>query len=93
MKYILLIIIKLYWLFKAKNKSPCCIFKKNCSRYVYEETKKKGFYVGLLALKYRIQNCKYGFEIYTNPNSGKLEMILPKGDILETEKIAERLLN
>ncbi len=92
MKNILLFIIKVYWLIKPKNKKPCCIFRKSCSHYVYEITKNRGLFRGFQALRYRINNCKYGFEVYTDPVSKKYKMILPNKEVLEEEEIAKRLL-
>lgn len=92
MGFFLLYSIKLYWLTKSKSRAAKCIFRKSCSHYVYDITKKKGLLKGLQALKYRINNCKYGFEIYNDPESKKYKIILPNKDILEEEEIAERLL-
>lgn len=91
MKYVLLLLIRIYWKFKSKKRTKC-IFKKSCSNYVYEKTKKEGFFIGMKALKFRIQNCRYGFELYENSRTKKMEMILPNKMILKQKDIAERLL-
>ena len=92
MKYLLLYLIKIYWFTKSKSRTAKCIFRKSCSHYVYEETKNKGLLRGLKALKYRVSNCKYGFEIYNDPKSKKYKMILPNKKVLGEEEIAKRLL-
>jgi len=92
MKYALLFWIKLYWFFKKKDKPAKCIFKKSCSHYVYEETKNKGLITGLLALRFRIRNCNYGYELFKNPVDNKTHMILPNKTVVEEEDIASRLL-
>lgn len=92
MKIILLKCIKIYWFLKPKNKFACCIFKKSCSHYVYEKTKEEGFISGIKALKFRISNCKYGFELYENSMDKKTYMILPNKEIIEEGEIAKRLL-
>ena len=93
MKHCLLFCIKGYWFFKAKNKPAKCIFKKSCSHFVYEETSKKGFLKGIKALKFRIENCVYGFELYKNPINNTTQMLLPNKMIVEEKDIAIRLLN
>lgn len=93
MKYCLLFLIKMYWVFKPKTKPAKCIFKKSCSHYVYEETKQKGFLKGFKALVFRIKNCSYGFELFQNPINNEIQMILPNRIIIEEKEIAERLLN
>lgn len=92
MKIIFLLLIRCYWFFKSKKKTPSCIFKKSCSHYVYEKTKEEGFISGIKALKFRISNCKYGFELYENPMDKKTYMILPNKEIVEEGEIAKRLL-
>jgi uncharacterized protein len=84
--------IRLYWFFKPKNSKPKCIFRTSCSHYVYEITQKKGFLKGLKALRFRHQNCRYGFEIFRNPINNNIQMLLPSKIVLESEEIAERLL-
>ena len=92
MKYILLFIVKGYWILKPKNKKPCCIFRKSCSHYIYDKTKKEGFIEGVKALRFRIKNCKYGFELFINPINNKIQMILPNKSIIKEQGIAKRLL-
>ncbi|PQJ77991.1 membrane protein insertion efficiency factor YidD [Polaribacter porphyrae] len=92
MKIVLIKFIKLYWFLKSKNKSASCIFRKSCSHYVYEKTYNEGFYSGLKALKFRINNCKHGFELFTNPVDKRKYMILPNKDVIDEKEIAERLL-
>lgn len=93
MKFLLINLIRFYWTVKPKNKLPRCIFRKSCSSYVYEITREKGFYKGVKALRFRIKNCNYGFELYKNPETKKTEMLLPDKTIIEEKNIAERLLN
>lgn len=92
MKKLLLLIIISYWkIIPAKNRKRC-IFKISCSNYVYQETKSNGFLAGIKALKYRYENCRHGFELFENPMDGTMQLILPKGGILNQDGIAERLL-
>lgn len=92
MKYLILFIIHLYWLFKPKNAKPKCIFKKSCSNYVYDITKKQGFIKGLNAFNFRFKNCRSGFEIFKNPITNEIQILLPTNLIIGRNEIAERLL-
>ena len=92
MKYIILLIIRLYWFFKSKKSNPKCIFKKSCSHHVFEITKEQGFLKGLNALHFRYKNCRYGFEIFKNPVTNEIEMLLPNKEIIDNTEISERLL-
>lgn len=58
---------------------------------MFEKTVEQGFRKGLIALKYRYRNCRYGFEVFENPINGKIQMILPNRQIIDTKDIAERL--
>lgn len=92
MKYILILIIRLYWLLKPKQKPQKCIFKKTCSHYVFDITKEQGFFKGFQALYFRYKNCRHGYEIFRNPITGKVQMILPSNFIIESKEISERIL-
>jgi hypothetical protein len=59
---------------------------------VYEKASKEGLLSGLKALKFRINNCKYGFELFINPVDKKNNMILPNKEIISEGEIAKRLL-
>jgi len=92
MKYLLLLIIKMYWkVIPVKNRKKC-IYRMSCSKYVFEETKENGFLKGIKALNYRYHNCRQGFELFNSPIDGTKQLILPSGEILNENEIAKRLL-
>lgn len=92
MKHLILLVIKLYWFAKPKNSKPKCIFKTSCSHYVFETTKKYGFLKGLNAFLFRINNCNGKSEMFINPLTKEINMILSSKTILEEREIAERLI-
>lgn len=92
MKYTILFLVQLYWLFKPKNAKPKCLFRKSCATYVYEKTKEEGFLIGINAFIFRYKNCRGGFELFKNPITHKTQMLLPSKTIIESEEIANRLL-
>lgn len=63
MKAILLIFIKIYWLFVPEKRRRKCLFKTSCSHYVYQQTKENGIQKGLKALRFRMQNCNSNYQI------------------------------
>jgi len=92
MKYLLLVLIKCYWLIVPKSKRRKCIFRETCSQYVYRITLNKGFGHGLKALQFRYRNYKNGYEIFKNPISEEIQILLPNKTLLCENEIAERLL-
>jgi len=93
MKHLILFAIKMYWSCIPPSKRKKCIFKKSCSNYVFEITQKEGFISGLKAFCFRYKNCRGNFAIFKNPITNKLQVLLPSQAIIETEEIAERLIN
>lgn len=92
MKYLLMLIIQVYWTFIPASKRKKCIFKKSCSNFVFETTKREGFIKGLAALLFRYKNCRGGFQIFKNPLNNEIQMILPSKIIISQKEIAERFI-
>ena len=93
MKYLLLNIIRVYWVLIPKSKRRKCIFNKSCSLHVFDETKNKGFRKGIIELNFRIKNCQPQFDIFTDTKTGKKKMILKSGIIIDEFQISERLIS
>jgi len=92
-KYLLILPIKFYWLLIPKSKRRKCIFRKSCSRYVFDKTINEGIISGLKALKYRYRNCRGGFQIFENPITQQIQIILPNNCILEEYEISESFIH
>lgn len=92
MKYLILGLIKFYWLIIPSYKRRKCIYRKSCSNAVFETAKNKGFFAGINMFKYRFQNCRSGYEMYEDPIDKSLRLILPNNGLLEENEIAKRLL-
>lgn len=90
MKIILLIIIKSYWLLIPRHKRRKCLFKKSCSNYVYEKTKSDGFIAGLIALKFRINNCNSQYSIMEL--NGEKILITKANKIIKEKFISQHIL-
>ncbi len=91
MKFLLLGIIRLYWILIPVERRRKCIFSKSCSNHVYEETKTKGFYNGIKELIFRVKNCQPEFDIFTDFETGKKQMRLKTGIKVNDCQISERL--
>lgn len=88
MKFILLNVILLYWKCIPAEKRNKCLFKISCSQYVYRETEDHGFFAGMHALRYRHRVCRQNHQLYINPITKEIEMLLCNGDIVKKEEIA-----
>lgn len=91
MKYVLLNIIRLYWLLIPKSNRRKCIFEKTCSNQVFDETRNNGFRNGLNELIFRIKNCHPEFDIYTDYKTNEKKMLLKTGITIDENQIAKRL--
>ena len=65
MRYLLMLLIRLYWLVPA-HKRRRCIFKESCSRYVYRMAKEQGFRKALGAFRERKKQCRPGYYFRNN---------------------------
>lgn len=92
MKHFLLIIIRLYWITIPESKRNKCLFRKSCSRYVFDITTEQGFIKGVKAFYYRFKNCRHGSVLYTDSVTGKKKLVLPNNQIVEEHEIAEYIL-
>lgn len=63
MKYLLLGIIKLYWIIPAKRRRKC-LFKISCSQHIYAVTVSHGFVSGVKSFISRYKQCRTGYAVY-----------------------------
>lgn len=91
MKYLIIFVIRLYWLI-PKSRRRKCIFRISCSKCIYKTAMNEGFIAACYAFKYRYKNCRYGYELFRNPITNDLEIRLPNNDIVPQKDIAERFL-
>lgn len=90
MKWLILIVIKIYWMVFSKKKEPSCIFKETCSHYVYRKSKDVGFIGGVSAFLDRLKKCRNGYQLYTSLNGFEMELV--DGSIIKEDEIAPRIL-
>jgi uncharacterized protein len=70
MRFLLLFCIRLYWCIPA-GKRRCCLFKENCSRYVYRVAKQEGFAKAIEVLRKRMRQCKTGYNCFTTADGSE----------------------
>ena len=92
MKLFLLIIIRCYWFLIPPSRRNRCLFKKSCSRHVYEITKRQGLIGGMKALRHRFRTCRPGYFLFQNPMNGEWQLHLVTNEIINETEIAEHLL-
>jgi putative component of membrane protein insertase Oxa1/YidC/SpoIIIJ protein YidD len=90
MKFVILNIIRIYQIFVPKRFHGRCLFNESCSNYVYRETKEKGSKAGIIALNYRIGNCRPNY--FLTENNGKILLITARNQVVEEEYIDKRIL-
>ncbi|MDR2284817.1 MAG: membrane protein insertion efficiency factor YidD [Sphingobacterium sp.] len=92
MRYLLLAVIKVYWLIIPRDRRCKCIFRHSCSKFVFDVTRREGFMAGSRVLLFRMRNCNGHFDIITDHGSGERKMYLKGGAVVGETDIAERLL-
>jgi putative component of membrane protein insertase Oxa1/YidC/SpoIIIJ protein YidD len=90
MKFLILIVIKLYWMVFPEKRRRFCLFKETCSHYVYRHTAEGGFFKGTSALLRRFKKCRKGYQVYSSHTG--FEMELADGSFLKEDEIAPRIL-
>ncbi len=93
MKYSLLFVIRLYWWLIPTGKRRSCIYRKSCSRYVYDVTDDKGLLAGLRALTNRVNTCRPNHEIIYLDKEHTLLIKLANGTILQQDEISESIVS
>jgi putative component of membrane protein insertase Oxa1/YidC/SpoIIIJ protein YidD len=91
MRFILLGLIKTYWLIIPSNRRRCCLFTESCSNYVYRITYDMGLKAGLMALKERYTQCRDGYKIVRNHDGMFIGINLKSGEYLPKDDVSDEL--
>jgi putative component of membrane protein insertase Oxa1/YidC/SpoIIIJ protein YidD len=92
MKYALLVVIRLYWLFIPADKRRTCLYRKSCSKHVYDVTNENGLLTGLKALTTRIKTCRPNHEVIYLGKENTLLIKLSNGTTLQQNDISESIV-
>jgi uncharacterized protein len=92
MRYLLLLVIQIYWRIIPPGERRSCIFRCSCSTFVYNIAKEQGFGPGMRALSYRIKNCNSHHYLFNDPITGRRKMVVACGDVLDELAISAACL-
>lgn len=92
MRYLFLLLIRLYWFVWPRENRRTCLFRESCSRHVYRTTKDLGLVAGALAFGRRLTTCRPGYFV-SSTEEGTLLVHLVDGTILSPRETAPWLLD
>jgi len=90
MKWIVLCLIRVYWILPTKYRRKC-IFKESCSHFVYRSAKENGFRKGISCFLKRRTQCRTGYQIYYG-YSTSIEIKLFDGTYITENELSETML-
>ena len=79
--------IRLYWWIVPVRYRRRCLFRKSCSRHVYEKTLKRGFVAGIKALGQRWRSCRPGYRLDLAGDMIRVRLV--DGTLVEREEMSE----
>ena len=90
MKFILTIIIQIYWkIWPAQYKRPC-VFEESCSHHVYRVTSQNGLVAGIRALLRRFKLCRAGYTVV--PSHAGVVVRLVDGTIITSDEASSAII-
>lgn len=92
MKIVMLFAIRMYWRLIPAHRRRRCLFKKSCSHFVFDRTRKEGFHNGLKAFWYRFNTCRPGFQMFISPIDNQPILILKNGDALVEDELSDNII-
>lgn len=93
MKYVLLIIIKIYWFIIPERRRKNCLFCESCSLFVFKEAKLKGFVSGVMAFRNRYNSCRPGYDVIRIEEENVILLKLANGEVLHEKSISKTIVN
>lgn len=85
MKYLILLLIRFYWLLPKRFRSRC-LYKETCSHHVYRITKESGFIKGVKSLIIRIETCRPNYSLIDVDNQTFL--LCRNGHVINEDEMA-----
>lgn len=89
-RFLLLSLIRLYWVLLPTKWRRECIFRVSCSQHVYNVTHDFGFLAGYKALKDRWKKCRGGYRVMYWNNDFRVRLC--DGHIVSSDIIADHVL-
>lgn len=92
MKWFLIGTVCLYRRVPARFKRQC-LFKETCSSFVARVARESGFFLGLLALRTRVSQCRPGYLVYFDIELKDWHVRLANGSISNSSQVAGFVLS
>jgi putative component of membrane protein insertase Oxa1/YidC/SpoIIIJ protein YidD len=89
-RYLLLLVIRSYWLLWPERLRRHCLFHESCSHHVFRITKAQGLISGLKALWKRFQTCRPGYSFFKY--GGAVHILLVDGSVLPISEVGNFVL-
>ena len=68
MRWMVILVIRLYWTFLPAAVRRPCLFRESCSHHVLRAARERGFRSALAALRRRMRQCRPGYVRYQAPD-------------------------
>jgi putative component of membrane protein insertase Oxa1/YidC/SpoIIIJ protein YidD len=92
-KYLILLVIHLYWRLVPPESRRQCLFAQSCSRHVFEHARSSGAIAGLTALWRRFRMCRPGYaQLDVKDADGSVLFRLADGSVVRAEKLSPTLI-
>lgn len=91
MKWVLILVIRLYWLVPVRWRRSC-LFKESCSHFVYRVACNEGGWAGIRALRSRIRQCRPGYAHFHTPDGQGWVILADKSVVSADECIADEAI-
>jgi hypothetical protein len=91
MKWLLLIVIRAYWVVIPSRHRRVCLFRETCSRYVDRITRTEGLVAGLIALFRRYHQCRGGYRRVLSETAEGWALRLSDGTLVEARDLSLEL--
>ncbi len=91
MKWLLIALIRLYWIAVPARLRRRCVYRESCSHHVERTARESGLMAGLRALLVRYRNCRGNYRSVFVAAEKKWTLHLASGEVLDVNEISPRL--
>jgi putative component of membrane protein insertase Oxa1/YidC/SpoIIIJ protein YidD len=91
-KWVLLLLVHLYWLAVPPSRRRPCLFKESCSRHVHRVASERGFIDAVAALRRRLRQCRPGYRFVASADPSRADLFLADGSVLCADAVSPELL-
>ena len=80
MRYVVIGVIRIYWVLWPRDRNRLCLFRETCSHYVHRIAREYGAWRAMRALLERMRQCRPGYSVATR--HGAIGLLLRDGAFL-----------